>query len=49
MTIARASLPKPARQIPNSNPRENRLVRTAAYQRRAANGIADGVRRFVAP
>jgi N-acetylmuramoyl-L-alanine amidase len=32
-----------------SNPRENRLLNSAAYQRRAATGMANGIRRFVKP
>jgi N-acetylmuramoyl-L-alanine amidase len=32
-----------------SNPRENRLLSSRAYQRRAATGMANGVRRFVKP
>jgi N-acetylmuramoyl-L-alanine amidase len=32
-----------------SNPRENRLLKSRAYQRRAGIGIANGIRRFVKP
>ena len=32
-----------------SNPRESRLLKSRAYQRRAATGLANGIRRFAAP
>ena len=32
-----------------SNAREDRLLTTRAYQRRAARGLADGVDRFTKP
>ena len=32
-----------------SNPRENRLLKSPAYQRKAALGMANGIRKFVKP